>query len=215
MSKQVRSLLLGMGLALVLGVIGFAVVLPAMNVSQRSAPPALEPLPKYTTAPDFSLTDQSGQTVTLDDLKGRVWAADFFFTSCPGICPILSGNMQSLNMQLADHPQRDEIQLVSFSLDPQRDTVEALGHYADNLGVGRDDWWFLTGATQSTIWALSEQGFKLAVDPTPEDPANPIMHSGKVVLIDRDGVIRGYYEGLTEAGMADLQRDLLRLVEED
>ncbi|MEM8739011.1 MAG: SCO family protein [Planctomycetota bacterium] len=171
------------------------------------------PLPVYYDAPAFALTDQLGRAVTDDDLRGKVWVADFFFTSCPGICPVLSRNMQRLNRAIADHPRRDELRLVSFSLDPETDTPEVLAEYAEALGAAPDRWLFLTGEKQ-VLWNLSEDGFKLIVDDNFQDPLNPIAHSGKVVLIDRLGVVRGYYDGLTAEGIQAAQRDLLRLLEE-
>lgn len=175
--------------------------------------PANQPLPEFWPAPEFTLTNQAGESVTRDDLLGQVWAADFFFTSCPGICPMLSANMQAMNADLADHPDRDELRLVSYSLDPENDTVETLAEYAEAIEVTPADWLFLTGPRQS-IWELSINGFKLEVQDTPGDPANPILHSGKVILVDRQGMVRGYYEGLAAEGMAQLQSDLRRLLEE-
>ena len=171
------------------------------------------PLPEYWPAPDFTLTNQAGETLTREDLLGKVWAADFCFTSCPGICPMLSANLQAMNADLADHPRRDQLRLVSFSLDPANDTTEVLAEYAEAIGVTPNDWLFFTGDRQA-LWDLSIEGFKLEVADTPDDPVNPILHSGKVILIDRQGMIRGFYEGLVPEGMAQLQADLRRLLEE-
>lgn len=171
-------------------------------------------LDTFYPAPEFILTDQTGQLTTLEDLRGQVWVADFFFTSCPGICPVLSQNMRWLQDELADHPQRGDLRLVSFSLDPETDTVEVLADYAEAIGAAPDEWLFLTGERE-TIWSISEDGFKLGVSDTPDDPANPISHNGKIVLVDRAGNVRGYYDGLTLSGVEDLKRDLLRLVEEE
>jgi len=215
MNRKMRSLLLGTGLALLL-VVAIPLLLPAFGPATESGEsgPRFTTLPELWPAPAFTLTDQSGQTVTLDDLKGQVWAADFFFTSCPGICPVLSRNMQGLAADLANHPKRSGIRLVSFSLDPETDTVERLAEYAQAIDATPEQWLFLTGE-KADIWNLSEAGFKLAVGDTPDDPQNPISHSGKVALVDKTGMVRGYYEGLTGLGMAELQRDLRRLIEEE
>ena len=85
--------------------------------------------------------------------------------------------------------------------------------YAEAIGVTPEDWQFFTGDRQA-LWDLSIEGFKLEVADTPDDPVNPILHSGKVILIDREGMIRGFYEGLVPEGMAQLQADLRRLLEE-
>lgn len=200
-----RKFFLSLGISLlVLVAAGFAFAL--FNSPQ-------DPLPEFWPAPDFTLTNQAGETVTNADLLGQVWAADFFFTSCPGICPMLSANMQAMNADLADHPNRDELRLVSFSLDPANDTIDVLAEYAEAIGVTPDEWQFFTGERQA-LWDLSIEGFKLEVADTPDDPANPILHSGKVILVDRQGMVRGYYEGLAAEGMAQLQADLRRLLEE-
>ncbi|MEM1107753.1 MAG: SCO family protein [Planctomycetota bacterium] len=206
-----RKLLISTGVSLLVLVLALAVVFPAINSSARSEP--TEELPRLWDAPDFTLTNQTGETITADDLRGQVWAADFFFTSCPGICPMLSANMRGLNDALADHPRKSELQLVSFSLDPENDTVDVLAEYARAFEITTDEWQFLTGPRQA-IWDLSIDGFKLEVQDTPDDLMNPILHSGKVVLVDREGVIRGFYDGLTPLGMAELQADIRRLLEE-
>lgn len=194
-----------------------AVLLLLMNKrAQSDLPPGDDPLQAaFWPAPDFLLSDQASQPTTLEDLRGRVWVADFFFTSCPGICPILAEKMRWLSDEIADHPERSAMRLVSFSLDPQRDTVEVLSDYAEAVGATPDRWLFLTGTDRRDTWELSNEGFKLAVADTPQDPVNPISHTGKMVLVDRRGDIRGYYDGLTAAGVKDLKRDLLRLVEQD
>ncbi len=167
------------------------------------------PLDSFWQMPAFTLTDQAGQTVTSDSLRGRVLAIDFFFTRCPAICPILSRNMQRLSASLGDLPAAD-IQLVSISLDPDHDTPEVLAEFGQAIHADPGRWSLLTGPRQA-IWDLSNDGFKLAVDPILDDPANPISHTGRVVLVDRQGMIRGYYDGLTEEGMTQLEHDLRRL----
>jgi protein SCO1/2 len=122
--------------------------------------------------------------------------------------------MSDLHQQLAQRPGGfDGVRLVSFSLDPQRDTPEVLAEYADALDATPDDWAFLRGPQQD-VWSLSQDGFKLAVYES-GDPDNPIGHTGKIVLVDRQGMIRGFYDGLTPEGMAELRRDLIRLLEGD
>ncbi len=197
--------------ALVCLVLGLA--LPQFTGSGRGGPDAApaSQLDTYWAAPAFTLTDQRGQTLTDRDLAGQVWLADFFFTSCPGICPMLSANMQDLYAQLSDEPWGESVRIVTFSLDPQRDTVEVLAEYADAIGADPRRWSFLRGPREE-IWKISQQGFKLSVDDTPGNPAGPIGHSGRVALVDRDGQIRGFYDGLTAEGIAALRADLERIV---
>ncbi|MEM9418381.1 MAG: SCO family protein [Planctomycetota bacterium] len=207
-----RYLLIGTGASIILLVALVALndvahLLGYSGIGSTKVQSLQRTLPELWAAPDFTLTNQAGETVTRDDLLGQVWVADFFFTSCPGICPMLSANMQAMNADLADHPLRDELRLVSFTVDPERDTVEVLAEYSEAIGAPPSEWLFLTGDRQA-IWDLSIDGFKLEIQDTPDDPVNPILHSGKVILVDRQGMIRGYYEGLLAEGMQELQADL-------
>lgn len=169
-------------------------------------------LETYWAVPDFSLTDQAGQTVTLDDLKGKVWAADFFFTTCPGLCTMLSASMQDLDAALQDAEHHDRLRLVGFSLDPDTDTVERLAEYGLGMGA-QPGWWYLLRGDKEVIWQLSNDGFKLSVEDTPNLPSSPISHTGKIVLVDQDGLIRGFYNGLDSADMQRLARDMKRLAD--
>lgn len=210
MSKMTRGIIMWIGVTLIA-----IITLITFNIQQKHQQKNAARLDTLWPAPDFILTDQAGELTTLEDLKGQVWAADFFFTSCPGICPMLAEKMQWLSEELADHPQRGEMRLVSFSLDPENDTVEVLGDYAEAVGAVPSEWLYLTGSSRAEMWGISEKGFRLAVADTPGDPANPIAHTGKIALIDRDGQVRGYYDGLTPEGIKDLKRDMLRLVESE
>ncbi|MEM7624373.1 MAG: SCO family protein [Planctomycetota bacterium] len=194
-----------LGLVLFVNFVGF----PQAASGLRGA----DELTELWPAPDFMLTDQAGELTTAEDLRGQVWAVDFFFMNCTAICPMLAEKMQWLSDELADHPQRREMRLVSISLDPDRDTPDVLADYAEALEAVPDEWLFLTGQTRQEVWKISSEGFRLAVTDTPDDPANPIAHTGKIALVDRDGQVRGYYDGLTPEGVKELKRDMLRLVE--
>ncbi len=156
---------------------------------------------------DFSLTERSGQVVTLGDLKGKVWVADFFYSTCPGPCPMLSSRLSELQKALGGD---DRVRLVSISTDPEKDTPEVLRQYAAKFGA-TERWLFLTGP-KAAIKSLAFDNFKL---PFSEQPgtAEPIIHSTRLILIDSMGNIRGLYEG-TEAGNSEsLIRDIRRLVD--
>jgi protein SCO1/2 len=208
--KWLTSLGVGVGALLIaVAVAGF--VLPLLRGGSGPAAAAAPELEVYFPAPDFALTDQAGQTLTRDDLLGQVWVAKFFFTRCPGICPMMSANAADLQRDLAEQPWADRVRLVSFSLDPERDTPQVLADYAEALGVSPRQWAFVRG-TQEQTWSLSQDGFKLAVADTPDDPQNPISHSGNFVLVDQRGRVRGYYDGLRAQGIAELRRDIERLI---
>ncbi len=185
-------------------------LISTLTACGRDAPPPLE---SYWQVPDFSLTNQRGETVSRGDLVGRVWVADFFFTECPGICPIMSGNLKALQDAVADEPRARDVRLVSFSVDPERDTVEKLAAHAADLGVEPGFWHLLTGPREA-IWDVAVQGFKLPVSANLADPANPVSHSGKFVLVDRTGTIRGLYDGTDPDSVAAVERDLRRLLDE-
>lgn len=147
-----------------------------------------EALTVYGSVPPFSLTERSGRNITLDTLKGQIWVADFIFTNCAGTCPMMSSRMKELQDALENSP---EVRLVSISVDPNRDTPEALSSYADRYGADPNRWLFLTG-DEKRIHDLAKQGFMLGVESG--DSENPILHSEKLVLVDRRSQIRGYFD---------------------
>jgi protein SCO1/2 len=152
------------------------------------------------TLPDFSLTNQNNQNVTLHSLRGGVWIADVIFTRCPGQCPVMSGHMREIQDGL---PAGLPVKLVSFTTDPAFDTPEVLKAYAARFGARDGQWIFLTGSRDALRHAAVE-GLKLSVvDKPPGERDNAedfFIHSEKLVVIDRDGRIRGYYDGETAQG---------------
>ncbi|MDP4198465.1 MAG: SCO family protein [Bacteroidota bacterium] len=157
-------------------------------LGQRNAAP---PLDDFGTIPNFSLVNERGQSVSRDDLKGHIWIADLFFTRCVTVCPIMTGQMHTLQTALKDQP---EIRLVSFSADPTNDSISTLATYAAEHGANPKQWQFLTGPV-SAIYAITKDGFHLPLDSVGGDQNPPIVHSTRFVLIDARGHIRGYYLG--------------------
>jgi protein SCO1/2 len=169
--------------------------------------PGPEPLGQV---PGFSLLDQRGERFEGGSLRGRVWVADFVFTRCAGACPLLSARMARLQQHLAGDASGADVRLVSFSVDPEHDRPPVLAGYASRLGADPGRWVFLTGG-RAELWELSSAGFKLPVGEAPGDPDEPLFHSQKLVLVDRSGRIRGYYDALEDEGFEALERDLRRL----
>jgi cytochrome oxidase Cu insertion factor (SCO1/SenC/PrrC family) len=168
-------------------------------------------LADYGVVPAFDLVSQTGAAVRLDDLLGRVWVADFIFTRCASTCPMMNAQMERLAQKLGpDAPVR----MVSFSVDPERDTVERLAEYSEAYSADPERWLFLTGEKQA-IRQLIQKGFHLGVDDAaPEDVAQgaePILHSTRFVLVDARGTIRGYYNGVEDEALLQLVRDIERL----
>jgi len=171
-------------------------------------PPPAPTLEKHWQAPDFTFTERSGQTVHRADLAGKVWIADFFYTSCPGPCPMLSSRLSAIQEKLGD---RADVRLVSISLDPEKDTPEVLKQYAERFKAG-PKWLFLTG-DKATTHLLVQTGFKLAIAEERNNP-EPITHSTKLLLIDREGWIRGFYEGVGQDQTEQLIKDVDKLLAE-
>ena len=146
-------------------------------------------LPALFPVPNAKLTDENGKPVHLDSMKGSVTVYDFIFTTCSGICPIMSRNMAELTQKV---PQDAPVKFVSISVDPQRDTPEALRAYARRYRKD-DRWMFLTG-DRETIIRLSVDGFKLAAG-DPEPGGEALLHSSKFAVADKGGIIREYYGG--------------------
>ncbi len=165
-------------------------------------------LPKLYPVPDAKLVDETGKSVNLASMNGSVTVYDFIFTTCSGTCPIMTNNMRALTKEIdADDPVR----FVSITVDPTRDTPQVLAEYAKRV---RNDprWTFLTG-DRETIVDLSVKGFKLtAGDPMPGGEA--LLHSSKFAVADKQGVIRGYFDGTDGAATEETARAIRALVKE-
>ncbi|GIV11282.1 MAG: hypothetical protein KatS3mg020_0773 [Fimbriimonadales bacterium] len=156
----------------------------------------------------FSLRNQAGETITQDAFKGKVWVAYFFFTTCPSICPAMNRNAMHVQREFASNP---EVLMAGFTVDPEKDTVDALKQWAKRHEAQAGKWHFLTG-DRKKLYDLSRQTFKLAAEPG--DKTHPIVHSDKFVLIDRQGRIRGYYSGVNPDDVQTLLQDIYRVLEE-
>jgi cytochrome oxidase Cu insertion factor (SCO1/SenC/PrrC family) len=161
--------------------------------------------------PNFNLVERSGSAISLSDLSGKVWVADFIFTHCAGPCPLLSLQMGALQEPLKE---LEDVRLVSISVDPERDTPEVLEAYSRRYNADPEKWLFLTGE-KADVYQLIRKGFQVTVDNTPEDEASDqIMHSLRFALVDRKGQVRAYYTG-SDSDLADrLVPDVKRLLQE-
>jgi protein SCO1/2 len=162
----------------------------------------------YGAVPEFVLVNQDGQNFGSAQLRGKIWIADFIYTTCPGPCPMLSSRMSELQKPL----EKTDVHLVSFSVDPAKDTPQVLRGYAEKLQAEPGRWDFLTGP-QSTIYNLSRNGFKLAVSDGSEDKGIPV-HSTRMILVDRHGAIRGYYDATEADAVTKLVADTTHLLRE-
>ena len=174
----------------------------------------------WHSMPDIRLVNQLGDSVGLHDIKNKVIIADFFFTRCPSICPDMTRNMARLQQSFSHYNEGRKVidssivRFVSFSIDPERDSVAALKKYANKFGVDHDNWWMLTGP-KKTIYDFAINEMKLMTeDGGLVDTA--FMHTSKFVLLDKDYVVRGYYNGLDTLALSKLAEDVgLLMLEKD
>ncbi len=163
--------------------------------------------------PEFDLHDQHGAPFNQWKLWGQVWIADFIFTRCTATCPQQTARLADLSHQLREELNADRLHLVSFTVDPGHDTPSVLEAYARQYKADDKSWSFLTGE-RSALWSLCERDFKLPVGEHTENTANPFLHSTQFVLVDQQGQIRGYYDGLLAEDVARLKRDAVRVIHE-
>jgi protein SCO1/2 len=161
---------------------------------------------------DFKFQNQLGRTVSMADLPGKVIVADFFFTRCPSICPKLTTNIKKLQDALSTKDQFMQlnpsfIQFLSFSVDPERDSVSVLKAYGDKFGINPDIWWLLTGPKKQ-IYDFSISELKLGLADGEGVDSN-FIHTQKLVLLDKDHVVRGYYNGLDSVDLRKMANDMV------
>jgi len=161
---------------------------------------------------DFKFQNQLGRTVSLADLPGKVIVADFFFTRCPSICPKLTVNIRKLQDALSTKDEFKQlnpafIQFLSFSVDPERDSVSVLKAYGNKFGINPDLWWLLTGPKKQ-IYDFSMNELKLGLADGEGVDSN-FIHTQKLVLLDKEHVVRGYYNGLDSVDMSKMANDMV------
>lgn len=155
--------------------------------------------------PDFLFTNQDAQPLGLNDLSGKIWVADFIFTHCPTICPIMTKEMKRLQSEFESEP----VTFVSFTVDPERDTTEVLSNYAEKYGADETRWHFLTG-DKDKIYELANKGFKLSA----AQHGNGFPHSTKFALVKPDGKVHDYYDSRSKPIMKQLRSDIRTLLKE-
>lgn len=166
---------------------------------------------------DFKLQNQLGNEVGWEDLQDKIIVADFFFTRCPTICPGMTQNMKRLaetihnGKRVGDRTNR-AVHFLSFSIDPERDSLERLQYWANRFQINPEIWWLLTG-NKKQIYSLAIDEMKLGLIDGENVDTN-FVHSDKFVLIDVNRQVRGYYSGLDPDDLSRLQRDIILLTME-
>lgn len=163
----------------------------------------------YYTIPPFSFTNQFGQTITEEDVKGKIFVVDFFFTHCPSICPIMTKNLKSVHDEFI---RDDKFMILSHTIDPKRDSVQRLKEYADMYGAVPGKWHFLTGDKDVIYEHAKSYLLSVAEDGDPED--EDFVHTERFVLIDPELNIRGTYFGTDEKSVNQMKGDIVLLLEE-
>ena len=162
-------------------------------------------LPVLGTIPEFYFTDSQDKIISRADLDGKVWVADFIFTTCNMACPVLTGNMNLVHKELQNN---DNVRIVSISVYPEYDTPEVLKKYASQYDANTNRWHFLTGPEEN-VQDVIKNGFKMG------DYEDIIFHSEKFALVDQKGRLRGYYSGMQTEDVARLKKDMKKLLKEN
>ncbi len=160
----------------------------------------------YHTIADFKFVDQDSNTVTNETFEGKIYVADFFFTTCPTICPVMKTQMLRVYEAYKDDP---EVGILSHTIDPAHDDVAVLHEFANNLGVNGDQWRFVTGEKEK-IYEIAQKSYMV---PASEDSTEPggYIHSGAFILVDKDRHIMGVYDGTKPEAVDRLINDIERL----
>ncbi|MCH7612012.1 MAG: SCO family protein [Candidatus Marinimicrobia bacterium] len=163
--------------------------------------PILKPLPTLGGIPFFEMIDTNGSSFGSENLRGKIWVADFIFTTCAGPCPIMSTEMSGIHKAFIDDKN---IQTVTYTVNPDYDTPEVLAQYAKRYNADTEQWHFLN-APYEDIQSIITNGFKMG------DMEEIVFHSTRFALVDRNMNIRGYYTGTDSVDVEKLKRDIVQL----
>ena len=178
----------------------------------------------FNKVPDFEFTNQNGKTITNKSYEGKVYVVEFFFTTCPTICPIMNQKMSTIQDEFFGNPN---FGIASISITPEIDSPQILKEYASKYKITHPNWHLLTGKSEDMVYALSNKGFKLYAGKGDDDHGG-FEHSGLFALVDKEGYIRSrkdqygnpimYYRALEEQGFSDqikeLKEDIKTLLDE-
>ncbi len=163
----------------------------------------------YHTIGDYSFVNQDSMVVTPDTFEDKIYIADFFFTSCPTICPVMKTQMLRVYEEFQNN---DEVAILSHTIDPEYDTVALLHDYAERLGVESDTWHFVTG-NKEEIYDIGQSSYMVTAMEDEEEPGG-FLHSGAFILVDKEKRIRGIYDGTKEDAVSKLIQDVPLLLAE-
>lgn len=210
-SKYRKFLSLFLGLSLVILVLFYNALTPKQilpiyqpaTVNFELVDSSLQHVKKYHKIAPFRLWNQNGNAITQRDYEGYIYVADFFFTTCPSICPIMTDNMVQLQ---AHFKEEQKVKLLSFSVTPEIDSIAQLKKYALEKGVNDAQWNLLTGSKKE-IYTLARKSYFVVQEDGDGGPYD-MIHTENFVLVDPDKRIRGYYDGTDEQAMITLMEDI-------
>jgi protein SCO1/2 len=170
-------------------------------------------IPPISTVQPFSFLDQDGKTISNEDVKGKVYVATFFFTSCTSVCPRLNNNLKPVNAEFKDE---SNFLVLSFTCDPSRDSVQKLKWYADSvLKVNTSKWVFLTG-NKDSLYAMARHSYMI------DDPKNEVqngetdfLHTQLIALVNKKGEVVKIYDGLKPSEISQMQAEIKKLLKEE
>ena len=210
MQKRITVGLWGLIVVAIVGIVVGKIMLPRQAGSRQEpgaqiASFAPDQVQELFEVPEIRLTDEGSQSFSTAQLHGKPWIADFIFTSCGNICPMMSAKMAQIQNQTPA-----SVNLVSFSVDPEHDTPAVLKAYGQNLHADFDRWHFLTG----TRAQMADAAYQMKISVKQADASSPIMHSDKFLLVNPDGKVVGIYNGTDEADVKRLIADATKLAGE-
>jgi len=172
---------------------------------------AKEKLPVLSTVRPFSFQRQDGELISEKNIPGKVYIAEYFFTTCKGICPKMNKNMKAVYEELKKEP---DFMILSHTVDPETDSVARLKHYADSMGASIQNWWFLTGTKESLYKAARESYMLDNQDNSSKNISDQFIHTQFFALVDRNGQVRGIYDGLKQDEIQQLIVDTRLLLKD-
>jgi len=188
-------------------------IINPIDLEEEMVDPEMIRIGRGHTIGDFSFLNQEGETITSDAVKGKIYVAEYFFTTCKSICPEMNQQMQRVQNEFKFE---DDLKILSFTVDPEVDTVAQMKWYADRHGANPKQWHFLTG-DKTDLYQLARRSYfvlKPAEAQNLGDAGSDFIHTNNFVLVDRQSRIRGYYDGTSEVEVSLLIHDIKLLMEE-
>jgi protein SCO1/2 len=188
-------------------------IINPIDVQEEMVDPEMLRIGQGHTIGDFSFQNQDNETITQKEVKGKIYVAEYFFTTCKSICPIMNSQMQRVQNEFKGN---SNVKILSFTVDPETDTVAQMKRYANSHNAVKGQWHFLTGK-QEDLYSLARKSFfvlKPAEVTNQGDVGSDFIHTNNFVLVDGRGRIRGYYDGTNKNEITELIKDIERLLEE-